>query len=450
MKKSIICLTMMLALCAVSLCSFATTSYSDINGHWAESAIERWEEEGALNSFTGSEYKPDAYATRADFVEMIVSLLKLEEKADISAYKDISKTSPHYDAMAKAVAAGLIKGYSDTELRPESSISREEFIVILNRVYKMSTSSNKSVDKFTDASKVSSWAMDSVNAFIENGYLNGYPDLSIRPDSYITRAEVSQLLNKSIGIIIRKPGEYDVSDVKGNIIVLSKDVKLKKASNVDNICVLDSKVKNDLKVDGDSKVVPVLIVDKETSGNSSKGSSSSSGGTSGSVSAGSSSTPLSVISISKGEQKYTVTKTGNTIKNGAKLTVKVDGEEIVKSYLLNKNEDLNAQIINVFNAMTENDDEIELAIKTLSENYSDNLYVKNWGTKIFAKLSLEQQSIVKNAVTDNGNQISIEIIYNALVKDNKCTPSDICSKALETLKEVIPGYDDAITFLNTL
>lgn len=68
MKKALsLMLALILALSCCMISGFAAEdSYSDIQGHWAESSIERWSEYGIVSGSQGKFY-PDEIMTRAQF-----------------------------------------------------------------------------------------------------------------------------------------------------------------------------------------------------------------------------------------------------------------------------------------------------------------------------------------------------------------------------------------------
>ena len=59
-------------------------------------------------------------------------------------------------------------------------------------IARLKGSNDTEIDKlnsFLDGSEVSDWAKTSFEGAIENGYLNGYTDNTLKPKNNITRAE---------------------------------------------------------------------------------------------------------------------------------------------------------------------------------------------------------------------------------------------------------------------
>ncbi|NOU65591.1 hypothetical protein GC096_16275 [Paenibacillus sp. LMG 31461] len=97
----------------------------------------------------------------------------------------------------EALAQGLVNGYEDYTFKPDRSVTREEFLVLLVRTMKPAASGGK-LD-FTDSGAISSWAKQAVADAVFGGWLEGYEDGSMRPQSFISRAEMTVLLMRATG-----------------------------------------------------------------------------------------------------------------------------------------------------------------------------------------------------------------------------------------------------------
>ena len=112
------------------------------------------------------------------------------------------------DAVAKAAAAGYIEGYPDGTMRPDNPISREEAATIIMKINKLMENAD-AANKFTDASKLL-WSKGAVGAVESAGIMIGYPDGSFQPKNYIKRGEAVSALDKSVTFI--EPTETPLAD----------------------------------------------------------------------------------------------------------------------------------------------------------------------------------------------------------------------------------------------
>lgn len=339
MRKFLCILTVLVTISVLSFVVFAK-DFTDTDNHWAEGSIERWADEGVVNGYEDNSFKPDAFLSRAEFVTMIVNMFEPTAKADLSKYTDVSSDAWYYDAMSKAVAMGAIYGTSDTTLSPDQPITRQEALVVVDRIINLKVvtadisgdnSGDNSGDEsgdvatiydFTDSGKVANWAEKAFEAFISNGYVNGYEDGTLRPDGYITRAETAKILDKSIGKIIRRSGSYDLTGVEGSIIVLAENVTLQNA-DVDKVFALTDEVKETLTIQGENDGDVIVINPDDNTSTETKTSSGGGGGGSSSVTT----TDLKITLTTSGDI-YDIKKEG-TVSNVMMITIIVDGKTIV-------------------------------------------------------------------------------------------------------------------------
>lgn len=171
---------------------------SDIDGHWAKTALEEFIKEGYLNGDGNGNYMPNGTMTRAQFSAIVNRILRYtDESADISKYRDVSASAWYRADLAKALAAAYLSGTSADTMSPEASITREQTFVILARILKLDTTDTSALDAYADAADVSDWAKGSVAALIKAGYVSGDDNKKINPKKALTRAEGVTVLNRS-------------------------------------------------------------------------------------------------------------------------------------------------------------------------------------------------------------------------------------------------------------
>ena len=75
---------------------------------------------------------------------------------------------------------GIIKGYDDTTVRPNNSVTRAEFVTMITRLMKYNTDTDCTFD---DAK--SHWATKNIAACVGAGAINGVGDNKFAPDSSV-------------------------------------------------------------------------------------------------------------------------------------------------------------------------------------------------------------------------------------------------------------------------
>lgn len=175
----------------------AMAAPSDIAGHWAESVITQWQSKGLIQGYEDGTFKPGNTITRAEFVTLMNNAKGFWSEGSIN-FSDVKNGSWFYSAVARAVAAGYVKGYSDGSFKPGNTITRAEAAMMIANTAKLSAN-EAGAYRFTDIGSIPAWARGSVGAVVAAGYMTGYPDGSFDANASISRAEAVSSLNRMLG-----------------------------------------------------------------------------------------------------------------------------------------------------------------------------------------------------------------------------------------------------------
>ena len=210
-------------------------AYTDTEGHWAEKKINELSLNGIISGYADGSFKPNNNMTRAELVTVLNRLLgnKIENTRYVP---DISVKDWFYSEIRKGIESGFIEGDASGSVRPNDLITREEAICMIQRAI-VPFGKYEVVPSFADYDQVSSWAKDSINAFVYNKYISGYQDNTIKPKNNITRAEVITL----IGNIVDQFVSYgDVSkEIYGDVIIRGSKVKINNATIHGNLIIAE-------------------------------------------------------------------------------------------------------------------------------------------------------------------------------------------------------------------
>jgi len=162
-----------------------TLSFTDTATHWASGAINKLVGLGAVTGYADGTFKPDKTISRAEFAVMLAKALKLAPGES----KVFGDTASHWakDAIASAAAAGLVSGFSGGRFGPDDPITREQMAVMISNAARLKGTGTKLA--FADSAQISSWASDAVNIAVQGGLMTGYQDHTFRPQALSTRAE---------------------------------------------------------------------------------------------------------------------------------------------------------------------------------------------------------------------------------------------------------------------
>lgn len=168
----------------------------DYEGHWAQQTIQSWLDNGWLKGFGDGSVKPNQTITRAEFMTLINRSYHFTEQSKVK-FTDVPSTSWAYSEVAKAVAAGYIQGFNN-EMRPNAPINRQEAAVIVTKLLKLSAGDTEVLKGFSDAGQMASWSKGSIAAAVTAGVLKGYPDGTFGPVKALTRAESLALIDAAV------------------------------------------------------------------------------------------------------------------------------------------------------------------------------------------------------------------------------------------------------------
>ena len=167
--------------------------------------------------------EPERSITRAEFVTMLNRTFGYT-KTGAQPFSDVTLGDWYYDDISAAYTAGYFQGTSKSTASPNATLTREEAATMLCRNLMLQPLSGENLS-FTDGRLASSWSRGYIKAAAEEGILRGDPDGSFRPLDNITRGEVAIMLVRVIGTPIQEPGTYSNS-VSGNLMVSCSGVTL--------------------------------------------------------------------------------------------------------------------------------------------------------------------------------------------------------------------------------
>lgn len=218
-KKFItIILTIIIILTTASLNTYGLET--DYEGHWAENTIKTWIDNGFIKGYPDGSFNPEGFVTRAEFVKMVNSSFGYIDNTDIN-FNDVLPNDWYYPEVQKAFKIGYITGVSNEKFLPNDKITREQAAVIVSKILELDNVSE--TKNFSDSSNISSWALNHVNALVNEQLIKGYSDNSLKPQNPVTRAEAVEMLDRALlktqpsDLIIDKEGTIVENKIVNNL-----------------------------------------------------------------------------------------------------------------------------------------------------------------------------------------------------------------------------------------
>ena len=221
------CLSLAVSASAASTARKATDFKDYVRTAWYAEAVSAAVDNGLLYGKSSTIIDPNGDMTRAEMAAIINRSFGCYKTADISQYKDVSKSKWYYKDVALAVQMGTYNGRSASSMAPDALISRQEAMTVVARALELDYDAYVKTDlsKFSDRDKISNWALPYVRAMVGADYIHGRTK-GLEPLDNITRAEFAQIFANIIGTYIVSKGTYD-KDIKGSVLIRTDDVELK-------------------------------------------------------------------------------------------------------------------------------------------------------------------------------------------------------------------------------
>jgi len=169
-------------------------SFNDVEGHWAKEVIQQAIRKGIVKGYADGTFKPNASITRAEFTVMLMNALQTEYTETTLSFTDLAKIGAWaQSAVARAVKAGFIQGDTEGAFRPNDAVTRAEMAVMVAGAFQLKAITGTS-STFADDAQIPLWAKAAVAGMQKAGMLNGKGLNTFAPSDKTTRAEAVKLL----------------------------------------------------------------------------------------------------------------------------------------------------------------------------------------------------------------------------------------------------------------
>ena len=179
--------------------AYVSKTFTDLGTvAWARKAVEVLVSKDILKT-EGNVFNPTADITRADFLYSLVRALGLTTNVG-SNFSDVQKNAYYYNEIAIAKALGITAGIGNDKFGSDNKITRQDMMVLTEKALKLTKNMNKQgvaadLEKFSDKSKVASYAVNSVATMVKEGLIVGSNN-KVNPTGNATKAEAAVFIYK--------------------------------------------------------------------------------------------------------------------------------------------------------------------------------------------------------------------------------------------------------------
>lgn len=110
-----------------------------------------------------------------------------------NVFNDVTSGAWYANAVVWAAENEIVSGYGNGKFAPNDNITREQLTVVFWRYVGKPKAVNNKLD-FTDAAKISDYAIEALCWAVENGVINGTGNNILDPQGLATRVQTAQIL----------------------------------------------------------------------------------------------------------------------------------------------------------------------------------------------------------------------------------------------------------------
>lgn len=167
---------------------------------WCYDAVRYVNSRGIMGGYSDGNFRPNIQLSRAMLAQVLYNLAGGVPANYQIQYHDVPEGAWYAEAVRWAASEGIITGYSDGSFRPDASITREQFAVMLYR-FERSRNGGSAGEwmlrpDYADAERIGDYAREAVIWCTMNGILGGYGDGTLRPKGQTTRAQAAAMLTR--------------------------------------------------------------------------------------------------------------------------------------------------------------------------------------------------------------------------------------------------------------
>ncbi len=150
-----------------------------------------------ISGYEDNTISPNGTITRAEAMQIIYNLYgyglyrdSYDNRTLLYNYSDVDTDVWYSDAISFCLDYGIVEGYSDGTMRPDTPITRAELSSILSKFVEPESNATTNL---TDIE--SSWAAESISTLYNSGVVEGYSDDTFRPNQTTTRSEFTKMVS---------------------------------------------------------------------------------------------------------------------------------------------------------------------------------------------------------------------------------------------------------------
>lgn len=160
-------------------------------------AIDFVVERAYMLGVSDTEFAPAKHMSRAMLVTVLYRMEGAPAQSAKCSFTDVKAGTWYHDAVIWATENEITNGVSDSLFAPDAKLTREQLVTFLYRYAKLNGEAGEadgSLDAFTDASQISSYAVEAFRWAIANGVIKGTGENTLSPQGTVPREQFALVL----------------------------------------------------------------------------------------------------------------------------------------------------------------------------------------------------------------------------------------------------------------
>lgn len=162
---------------------------------WYHDSIDYAVEHGLLEGTSPTTMEPNATLIRAQLAQILYNIEDKPAVTGEMVFEDVPASEWFYSPVLWANQNEIINGTSPTTFEPLEDISRQDLALMLYR-YAGKPAVTGDLDGFTDADQVGDWAEEAMAWAVAEGIVQGDTPTTLNPTGTATRAEAAAMLQR--------------------------------------------------------------------------------------------------------------------------------------------------------------------------------------------------------------------------------------------------------------
>ncbi len=177
-------------------------AFKDVpSNYWAQTFIQELATRNIIKGFPDGTFRPNDPVTRAQFAAMLNQAINKTPIRSNVNFVDVAATYWAAPAIQKSYTIGFMSGYPGNVFKPSENIQRVQILVSLANGlgFAPTKPTSTTLQTYSDAATIPSYALNSVSAATENRMVVNYPNLKLlNPNQPATRAEVAAFIYQAL------------------------------------------------------------------------------------------------------------------------------------------------------------------------------------------------------------------------------------------------------------